>query len=49
MVAAGVDRFVEMGPGKVLATLNKRNAPSAASSFLGEPADFAALGTGGSA
>jgi [acyl-carrier-protein] S-malonyltransferase len=49
MVAAGVDRFVEIGPGKVLATLNKRNAPGAASSFLGEPADFTALETGGNA
>jgi [acyl-carrier-protein] S-malonyltransferase len=48
MVAAGVDRFVEVGPGKVLATLNRRNAPSASSSFVGEPADFAALETGGS-
>jgi [acyl-carrier-protein] S-malonyltransferase len=43
MVTAGVDRFVEIGPGKVLATLNRRNAPNAASSYLGEPADFAAL------
>jgi [acyl-carrier-protein] S-malonyltransferase len=43
MVAAGVDRFVEIGPGKVLATLNRRNAPEATSSYLGEPADFGAL------
>lgn len=49
MVAAGVDRFVEIGPGKVLATLNRRNAPKAESSFVGEPTDFAALQTGGSA
>jgi [acyl-carrier-protein] S-malonyltransferase len=47
MVAAGVDRFVEIGPGKVLATLNRRNAPGAASSYLGEPADFAALAEAG--
>ena len=43
MVAAGVDRFVEIGPGKVLATLNRRNAPSAKSSYVGEPADLAGL------
>jgi [acyl-carrier-protein] S-malonyltransferase len=43
MVAAGADRFVEIGPGKVLATLNRRNAPNATSSYLGEPADFGAL------
>lgn len=50
MVAAGVDRFVEIGPGKVLVTLNRRNAPGAAGSYLGEPADFSALaGAEGSA
>ena len=43
MVAAGVDRFLEIGPGKVLATLNRRNAPEATSIYLGEPGDFAAL------
>jgi len=43
MVGAGVDRFVEVGPGKVLATLNKRNAPGAVTTWLGEPADFAPL------
>jgi [acyl-carrier-protein] S-malonyltransferase len=43
MVAAGADRFVELGPGKVLATLNRRNAPASATSYLGEPGDFAAL------
>ena len=43
MVAAGADRFVELGPGKVLATLNRRNAPNAATSYVGEPADLAAL------
>ena len=44
MLSAGVDRFVEVGPGKVLATLNRRNAPGAPSTWLGEPADFASLG-----
>jgi [acyl-carrier-protein] S-malonyltransferase len=43
MTAAGVDRFVEVGPGKALATLNRRNAPEAKSSCMGEPADLAAL------
>jgi [acyl-carrier-protein] S-malonyltransferase len=43
MVAAGADRFIELGPGKVLATLNRRNAPNAATSYVGEPADLAAL------
>jgi len=43
MVAAGADRFVELGPGKVLATLNRRNAPNAATSYVGESADLAAL------
>jgi len=43
MVGAGADRFLELGPGRVLATLNRRNAPEATSTPLGEPADFAAL------
>ncbi|MBM4183878.1 MAG: ACP S-malonyltransferase [Gemmatimonadetes bacterium] len=43
MVAGGADRFLELGPGKVLTGLNKRNAPNATSATLGEPADFAAL------
>jgi len=43
MVGAGVDRFVEVGPGKVLTTLNKRNAPGVRSVSVGEPDDLAAL------
>jgi [acyl-carrier-protein] S-malonyltransferase len=44
MLAAGVDRFVEVGPGKVLSTLNRRNAQGVPSTWLGEPDDFASLG-----
>ncbi len=44
MLAAGVDRFVEVGPGNVLATLNRRNAQGVPSTWLGEPDDFASLG-----
>lgn len=44
MRAAGVDRFVEVGPGKVLSTLNRRNAQGVPSTWLGEPDDFASLG-----
>lgn len=43
MLDQGVDRFLELGPGKVLSTLNRRNAKGVPSSWLGEPADFAAL------
>ena len=43
MVDRGVDRFVELGAGKVLSTLNRRNAKGSASSYAGEPADFDAL------
>jgi [acyl-carrier-protein] S-malonyltransferase len=44
MLASGVDRFVEVGPGKVLSMLNRRNAPGASSAWVGEPADLASLG-----
>jgi [acyl-carrier-protein] S-malonyltransferase len=43
MVQGGADRFLELGPGKVLATLNRRNAPSATSRYAGEPEDFVGL------
>jgi len=44
MVGAGVDRFVEIGPGKVLSGLNRRNAKGLPCSNVGEPADLDALG-----
>jgi [acyl-carrier-protein] S-malonyltransferase len=44
MVAAGADRFVEVGPGTVLSTLNRRNAQGLPTTWLGEPDDFASLG-----
>lgn len=40
MVEAGVDRFVELGPGNVLCGLNRRNAKGLACASLGEPADL---------
>ena len=45
MVGAGVDRFIELGPGNVLAGLNRRNAKGLPCISLGEPADFDALET----
>jgi [acyl-carrier-protein] S-malonyltransferase len=43
MLSAGAGRFLEMGPGKVLSTLNRRNAPGVPSAWLGEPDDLASL------
>jgi [acyl-carrier-protein] S-malonyltransferase len=43
MVSQGADRFLELGPGKVLSTLNRRNARGMVSGHAGEPDDFAAL------
>ena len=38
-----MDQFLELGPGKVLKTLNRRNARGFETAALGEPDDFAAL------
>jgi [acyl-carrier-protein] S-malonyltransferase len=40
MLHAGVDRFVEMGPGSVLCGLNKRNAKGIPCTSLGEPEEI---------
>lgn len=42
MVTNGADRFLELGPGKVLSTLNRRNAKGLPSVWLGEPSDITA-------
>jgi [acyl-carrier-protein] S-malonyltransferase len=43
MTALGVDSFIELGTGKVLAGLVKRIAPDAATFSAGSPADIEAL------
>ncbi|MDH3206246.1 MAG: ACP S-malonyltransferase [Gemmatimonadota bacterium] len=43
MVDAGVDRFLEIGPGTVLKGLNRRIARGIPCSSVGEPDDFASL------
>lgn len=43
MSAAGVDRFLELGPGSVLCGLNRRNAKEARCSSVGAPEDLEGL------
>ena len=45
MLASGADQFLELGPGRGLKTLNRRNAQGCESMAFGEPDDFAALET----
>lgn len=40
MLEGGVDRFIELGPGKVLSGLNRRNAKGVPSTSIGEPEDI---------
>ncbi len=46
MLEEGVDRFIELGPGNVLAGLNRRNARGATSVALQGPADLDSLTAG---
>jgi [acyl-carrier-protein] S-malonyltransferase len=43
MAAMGCDRFAELGAGKVLTGLMKRNAPDASAAAVGTPADIEAF------
>jgi len=43
MLAAGVSGFLEIGAGKVLCTLNRRNAKGVDCSAIGEPEDLLAI------
>lgn len=43
MLDGGVDRFLELGPGKVLNGLNRRNAKGVPSASVGEPEDVQQL------
>lgn len=43
MVDAGIDRFLELGPGSVLTGLNRRNAKGIPSAAIGTPEDLSVL------
>jgi [acyl-carrier-protein] S-malonyltransferase len=43
MAAMGCDKFVEVGSGKVLTGLMKRNAPEAAALSIGNPGELEAF------